>query len=129
MGMFEIEKQHLACQLRSIFKNKRLTEFEIQQLKKKIEKDEIVPDRVDTVSKMSYGGPSGTENVREQCCDLKDYPGDTPEDHIENPIHQHLIEIMHEGVKGDIPTLCSRGITLVTKYLNELNEVLQCIPP
>ena len=42
MGMFEIEKQHLACQLRSIFKNKRLTEFEIQQLQKKIEKDEIV---------------------------------------------------------------------------------------
>ena len=122
MGMFEIEKQHLACQLRSIFKNKRLTEFEIQQLQKKIEKDEIVPDRVDTVSKMSYGGPSGTENVREQCCDLKDYPGDTPEDHIENPIYQRLIEIMHGGAKGDIPTL-------VTKYLNELNEVLQCIPP
>ena len=32
MGMFEIEEQHLACQVRSIFKNKRLTENEIQQL-------------------------------------------------------------------------------------------------
>ena len=32
IGMFEIEEQHLACQVRSIFKNKRLTEIEIQQL-------------------------------------------------------------------------------------------------
>ena len=28
-----------------------------------IEKDEIVPERVDTVSEMSYEGLSGTENV------------------------------------------------------------------
>ena len=35
---------------------------------------------------------------------------------------------MHEGAKGDNPTLCSRGITLVTKYVNEVNEVLKCIP-
>ena len=35
---------------------------------------------------------------------------------------------MHEGAKGDIPTLCSRDITLVTKYVNEVNEVLKCIP-
>ena len=32
MGMFEIEKQHLACYLHSICKNKRLTEIEIQPL-------------------------------------------------------------------------------------------------
>ena len=32
MGKFEIEEQHLACQVRSIFKNKRLKEIEIQQL-------------------------------------------------------------------------------------------------
>ena len=35
--MFEIEEQHLACQVRSIFKNKKLTEIEIQQLRKEIE--------------------------------------------------------------------------------------------
>ena len=29
MGKFEIEEQHLACQVRSIFKNKRLTEVGI----------------------------------------------------------------------------------------------------
>ena len=34
--------------------------------------------------------------------------GGTREDHIKNPIHQSLIEIMHEGAKGDIPTLRSR---------------------
>ena len=33
---------------------------------------------------------------------------------------------MHEMVKGDIPTLRSRDITLVTKYVNEVNKV--CIP-
>ena len=27
---------------------------------------------------------------------------------IKNPTHQGLIEIMHEGAKGDIPTLRSR---------------------
>ena len=38
---------------------------------------------------------------------------------------------MHEGEKGDNPTLRSRDITLVTKYINEVNEVhevLKCIP-
>ena len=35
---------------------------------------------------------------------------------------------MHEGAKGDIPTLSSRDITLVTKYVNEVKEVLKCIP-
>ena len=97
--MFQIEQQHLACQVRSIFKNKRPTEIEIKQLRKETEKAEIVPDRVNTVSEMSYAGSSGTETVREQCCDLEDYPGDATEDHIENPIHQRLIEIMHEGAK------------------------------
>ena len=43
MGMFEIEEQYLACQVRSIFKNKRLTKIEIQQLRKEIEKEEIAP--------------------------------------------------------------------------------------
>ena len=55
MGMSEIEEQHLACQVRSIFKNKRLTEVDIQQLQKEIEKVEIVPDRVNRVSEMSSG--------------------------------------------------------------------------
>ena len=31
MGMFEIEEQHLACQVRTILKNRRLTKIEIQQ--------------------------------------------------------------------------------------------------
>ena len=53
MGMFEIEEQDLACQVRSIFNNKGLTKTEIQQLRKEIEKDEITPERVDTVSEMS----------------------------------------------------------------------------
>ena len=44
------------------------------------------------------------------------------EDHIENPFHQGLIEIMHKGEKGDIPILCGRDITLVTKYPNEVNK-------
>ena len=63
MGIFEIEEQHLACQIWGIFKNKRLTEIEIQQLWEEIEKDEVGLDRVDTVSKMSYEGSSGTESV------------------------------------------------------------------
>ena len=39
VGMSEIEKQHLACQNRSIFMKKRFTEIEIQQLRKEIEKE------------------------------------------------------------------------------------------
>ena len=35
---------------------------------------------------------------------------------------------MHEGGKGDIPTLCSRDINLVIKHVNEVNEVLKCFP-
>ena len=35
---------------------------------------------------------------------------------------------MDEEAKGDIPTLRSRDIALVTKHLNEVNEVLKCIP-
>ena len=97
-------------------------------MRKEIEKDEIAPERVDTVSETSYGGSSGTETVREQCCNLDDYPGGTPEGHTKNPIHQRLIEIMHEEAKGDIPTLRSRDVTLVTEYVNEVNEVLKCIP-
>ena len=34
---------------------------------------------------------------------------------------------MHEAAKGDIPTLSSRDITLVTKYVNGVNKVLKCI--
>ena len=49
-------------------------------MRKEIEKDEIVPDRVDTVSEMCYEGSSGT--VRKQCCNLEDCPGGTPDDHI-----------------------------------------------
>ena len=63
VGMFEIEKQHLACYLHSICKNKRLTEIEIQPLWKEIEKDDRVPDRVDAVLEMSSGGMSGTKTV------------------------------------------------------------------
>ena len=39
--MFEIEEQHLACQVRNIFNNRRLKEIEIRQSRKEIEKDEI----------------------------------------------------------------------------------------
>ena len=78
------------------------------------------------MSEMSYGGSSGTETVRKQGCDSDYYPGGTPEDHIKNSIQQHLIEIMHEGAKGDIPTLRSKDIDLVTKHVNEVNEVLKC---
>ena len=128
MGMFEIEDQHLACQVRSIFKNSRLTEIEIQQLQREIEKVEIAPERVGRVSEMSYGVSSGTETVREQGCDLDDYPGCTPEDHIKNPFHQRLTEIMRQGAKGDIPILRPRDINLVIKHMNDVNEVLKCIP-
>ena len=44
------------------------------------------------------------------------------------PIQQCLIEIIHEGAKGDIPNLNSRDKTLVTKHVNEVNKVLKCIP-
>ena len=50
MRMFEIEEQHLACQVRSIFKNNTLTETEIQQLRRETEKVEIAPERIGTVS-------------------------------------------------------------------------------
>ena len=45
---------------------------------------------------------------------------------IKNPIHQLLIEIMHEGAKGDIPTLRSRDN--FADQTCEVNEVLKCIP-
>ena len=77
---------------------------------------------------MSYGRSSGTETVREQCYDLEDLLSGTPEDHIKNPIYQRLTEIMHKEAKGDISTLCNRGITLVIKYVEYVNEVLKCIP-
>ena len=69
MGMCEIEEQHLACQVRGIFKNKRITENVIWQLQKQVEKDEIVPERIDTMSRMSCREARGTETVGEQCCD------------------------------------------------------------
>ena len=128
IGLFGIEEQHLACQVGCIFKNNRLTETEIRQLRREIDKDEIAQERIDTASEMSYGRSSGKEAVRKQGCDSDDYPGGTPEDRIKNPIHQCLIEIMHEGGKGDIPTLRSRDINLVTKHVNEVNKVLKCIP-
>ena len=56
----------------SICKNKRLTEIEIQPLWKEIQKDDRVPERIDAVLEMSYGGMSGTKTVREQCCNLED---------------------------------------------------------
>ena len=59
------------------------------------------------MSETSYGESSGTETVIEQDCDLDDYPGSTPEDHFKNPIHQRLIETMHEGEKGNIQTSLS----------------------
>ena len=79
------------------------------------------------MSEMSYGGSSDTEPVRKQDCDSDDYPGGKTEDHIKNPIHQRLNEIMHEEAKGDVPTLCCRGINLVTN-MNEVNKMLKCIP-
>ena len=65
----ETEEQRVACQVRSIFKNNRLTEIEIGQLRREIEKVEIAPERVGTVSEMSYGRWSVTETIREQGCD------------------------------------------------------------
>ena len=37
--------------------------------------EKLKKERVGTVSKMSYGGWSGTETLREQGYDLGDYPG------------------------------------------------------
>ena len=53
---------------------------------------------------------------------------DTPVDQIKNPIHYRLIEIIHKGAKGDIPTLRSKDINLVIKHVNEVNGVLKFIP-
>ena len=61
------------------------------------------------------------------CCDLEDYPGSTPEDHIKSLIYQRVTEIVHKGEKEDIPTLRRRDITLVIKYVNEVNKVLKRI--
>ena len=77
---------------------------------------------------MVDGVSSGTYTVREQFYDLEDYLQDTPEDHIKSPIHHCLIEITHDGEKGDTPTLRSKDRTLVTKHVNEVNEVLKRIP-
>ena len=60
--IFEIEKQHVERKVLSVFKNNRLTEIQIQQLRREIEKDEITPKRVDIVE-LNYGEFSGTENV------------------------------------------------------------------
>ena len=57
--MFEIEEQHLACQVQSIFNNKRLTEVETEQLWKKTKNKKIIPE-------MSHGRLIGAEIVREQ---------------------------------------------------------------
>ena len=54
--------------------------------------------------------------------------GDTPEDQIKNPIHRRLIEKIHKGAKGDIPTLRSKEINLVIKHMIEVSGVLKCIP-
>ena len=80
------------------------------------------------MSEKSYEVWSGTESVREQGCDLGDYPGGTPEDHIKNPIDQRLNGIMRDGAKGDIPTLRTRDSNLVIEHVNDVNEVLKCIP-
>ena len=60
--IFEIEEQHVERKVLSVFKNNRLTEIQIQQLRREIEKDEITPKRVDIVE-LNYGELSGTENV------------------------------------------------------------------
>ena len=77
---------------------------------------------------MCCGDQSGTKTVRKQFCDLEDYRGDTTEYLTENPFYQRLIEIIHEDAKGDISTLHSKDITLVTKHVNERNEILKVIP-
>ena len=101
--------------------------MQIQQLRREIEKDEIAPEKVDTLSEISYGESSGTETVTKQGCDSDSYPGGTPDDPIKNSIHQRLTEIMYEGTKGDIPTLRCKDINFVAKHVNEVNEVLKCI--
>ena len=57
----KLRSNAFAFQVRSVFKIKRLTKIEIQQLQKEIENDEIASERVDSVSEMSYGGSSGAE--------------------------------------------------------------------
>ena len=57
------------------FQEQYTSETEIQQLWRETEKVEIAPERIGTVSEMSYGGWSGTETVRDQGCNLDDYPG------------------------------------------------------
>ena len=78
---------------------------------------------------MSCGELSATETktVREQCCYLENYLGDTLDDQIKNSIHQRLIELMYERVRGDILILPSTNMTLMTKHINELNEMLKII--
>ena len=46
IGLFGIEVQHLACQVGCIFKSNRLTETEIRQLRREIDKDEIAQERL-----------------------------------------------------------------------------------
>ena len=68
-----------------------------------------------------------TETVREQFCDLAYYLGDVPEDRIENPIYQSLIEIIYEVAKGHIPALHIRHTTLLIKHVNEKNKEFNII--
>ena len=53
-------------------------------------------------------------------CDLEEYSGDTLEDHIENPIDAWRDKRRYLN--------WWRDITLVTKHVNEVNEVLRGIP-
>ena len=95
-------------------------------MQKEIVNNEVAPERVGRVLEINFGGSSGTEIVWKQCFDLKDYTGGLPKDRNQNAVHQRLIEIMHAEAKGDIPTVRCRDITLMTKYVNEVNEVLKC---
>ena len=103
------------------FQEQYTSETEIQQLWRETEKVEIAPERIGTVSEMSYGGWSGTETVRDQGCNLDDYPGGHTRRSYKNPIHRRLIKIIHERAKGDVPTLRSRNKNLVIKHVNEVN--------
>ena len=77
---------------------------------------------------MSCRESSGTETIRKQFCNLEDYLEDRTEYLTENLFLQRLIEIIHEGTRGDFSTLHCRDITLLTKHVKERNGILKVIP-
>lgn len=67
---------------------------------------------------MSCTESNSTKTVTTECFCFVDYEGSTPKDPILNPEDQQLMVI---------PIICNRDTLLVTKPVNEVNEVLNCI--